>query len=85
MTLFVTCQAHLKSTHFFHFYHDKTAFTTKKNYGKEEREAQWATSQRTIHGLQPPQTSNIVSDKISYGGELSEIAEQAKRRAEIVR
>ncbi|KAE8651378.1 plasma membrane ATPase 4 [Cucumis sativus] len=64
---------------------NKTAFTTKKNYGKEEREAQWATSQRTIHGLQPPQTSNIVSDKISYGGELSEIAEQAKRRAEIVR
>uniref|UniRef100_A0A9I9CHK1 Plasma membrane ATPase n=1 Tax=Cucumis melo TaxID=3656 RepID=A0A9I9CHK1_CUCME len=64
---------------------NKTAFTTKKDYGKEEREAQWATSQRTIHGLQPPQTSNIVSDRIGCGSELSEIAEQAKRRAEIAR
>lgn len=64
---------------------NKTAFTTKKDYGKEEREAQWATTQRTIHGLQPPQTSNTASDRISCGGELSEIAEQAKRRAEIAR
>ncbi|CAK9317399.1 unnamed protein product [Citrullus colocynthis] len=64
---------------------NKTAFTSKKDYGKEEREAQWATTQRTIHGLQPPQTSNTASDRISCGGELSEIAEQAKRRAEIAR
>ncbi|KAM5565373.1 hypothetical protein ABKV19_019404 [Rosa sericea] len=63
---------------------NKTAFTTKKDYGKEEREAQWATAQRTLHGLQPPETSNIFSDKSSYR-ELSEIAEQAKRRAEVAR
>ncbi|CAN1796433.1 Plasma membrane ATPase 4 [Linum perenne] len=57
---------------------NKTAFTTKKDYGKEEREAQWALAQRTLHGLQPPQ------EKSSYR-ELTEIAEQAKRRAEVAR
>ncbi|AQK46773.1 proton-exporting ATPase 4 [Zea mays] len=65
---------------------NKTAFTTKKDYGREEREAQWATAQRTLHGLQPPEaaTSTLFHDKNSYR-ELSEIAEQAKRRAEIAR
>ncbi|XP_014500887.1 plasma membrane ATPase 4 [Vigna radiata var. radiata] len=63
---------------------NKTAFTTKKDYGKEEREAQWATAQRTLHGLQPPETTNLFNDKNSYR-ELSEIAEQAKRRAEVAR
>ncbi|KAI8570012.1 hypothetical protein RHMOL_Rhmol01G0000200 [Rhododendron molle] len=60
-----------------------TAFTTKKDYGKEEREAQWALAQRTLHGLQPPEAS-IFNEKSSYR-ELSEIAEQAKRRAEVAR
>ncbi|KAB2080370.1 hypothetical protein ES319_A05G066600v1 [Gossypium barbadense] len=63
---------------------NKTAFTTKKDYGKEEREAQWAAAQRTLHGLQPPETSNLFNEKSSYR-ELSEIAEQAKRRAEVAR
>ncbi|CAN0899687.1 Plasma membrane ATPase 4 [Linum grandiflorum] len=64
---------------------NKTAFTTKKDYGKEEREAQWATAQRTLHGLQPPaETTSFFADKSSYR-ELSEIAEQAKRRAEVAR
>lgn len=63
---------------------NKTAFTTKKDYGKEEREAQWAHAQRTLHGLQPRETSSIFNDKHSYR-ELSEIAEQAKRRAEVAR
>ncbi|KAI9188589.1 hypothetical protein LWI28_004060 [Acer negundo] len=63
---------------------NKTAFTTKKDYGKEEREAQWAAAQRTLHGLQPPEASNIFHEKSSYR-ELSEIAEQAKRRAEVAR
>lgn len=66
------------------FYVKQTAFTTKKDYGKEEREAQWALAQRTLHGLQPPESSNIFSEKSSYR-ELSEIAEQAKRRAEVAR
>ncbi|OEL22587.1 Plasma membrane ATPase [Dichanthelium oligosanthes] len=65
---------------------NKTAFTTKKDYGREEREAQWATAQRTLHGLQPPEAASntLFNDKSSYR-ELSEIAEQAKRRAEIAR
>ncbi|KAG5559682.1 hypothetical protein RHGRI_009262 [Rhododendron griersonianum] len=63
---------------------NKTAFTSKKDYGKEEREAQWAHAQRTLHGLQPPETSSVFNDKSSYR-ELSEIAEQAKRRAEVAR
>ncbi|XP_075506058.1 plasma membrane ATPase 4-like isoform X1 [Primulina tabacum] len=62
----------------------RTAFTTKSNYGIEEREAQWAAAQRTLHGLQPREISNIFADKSSYR-ELSEIAEQAKRRAEVAR
>lgn len=62
----------------------QTAFTTKKDYGREEREAQWALAQRTLHGLQAPETSNIFNEKSSYR-ELSEIAEQAKRRAEVAR
>lgn len=67
-----------------HYITLQTAFTTKKDYGKEEREAQWAAAQRTLHGLQPPENSNIFPDKSSYR-ELSEIAEQAKRRAEVAR
>ncbi|KAL6843241.1 hypothetical protein ACP4OV_026954 [Aristida adscensionis] len=59
----------------------KIAFTRKKDYGREEREAQWATAQRTLHGLQTP---DILADRTSYR-ELSEIAEQAKRRAEVAR
>ncbi|KAH7688357.1 P-type ATPase subfamily IIIA protein [Dioscorea alata] len=64
---------------------NKTAFTSKKDYGKGEREAQWALAQRTLHGLQPPvDTTGLFQDKNSYR-ELSEIAEQAKRRAEVAR
>ncbi|KAE8699298.1 Plasma membrane ATPase [Hibiscus syriacus] len=63
---------------------NKTAFTTKKDYGKGEREAQWATAQRTLHGLQAPGTEEILNEKSSYR-ELSEIAEQAMKRAEVAR
>ncbi|RDX63271.1 Plasma membrane ATPase, partial [Mucuna pruriens] len=63
---------------------NKTAFTTKKDYGKEEREAQWATAQRTLHGLNPPETGQIFSEKNNYR-ELSEIADQARKRAEVAR
>ncbi|KAL2482768.1 ATPase 8 [Forsythia ovata] len=63
---------------------NKTAFTTKKDYGKGEREAQWALAQRTLHGLQTADSSALFNDKHNYR-ELSEIAEQAKRRAEVAR
>ncbi|KAK9666476.1 hypothetical protein RND81_14G187600 [Saponaria officinalis] len=62
----------------------KTAFTSKKDYGRGEREAQWATAQRTLHGLNHTATPDILADKTNYR-ELSELAEQAKRRAEIAR
>ncbi|KAK8496132.1 hypothetical protein V6N13_098144 [Hibiscus sabdariffa] len=61
---------------------NKTAFTTKKEYGKEGRKTQWAANQRTLHGLSPPETS-CANEK--YHREMTEIAEQAKKRAEIAR
>ncbi|XP_009137896.1 ATPase 2, plasma membrane-type isoform X1 [Brassica rapa] len=63
---------------------NRTALTTKKGFGKEEREAQWAVAQRTLHGLQPKEPVHIIPEQGTYR-ELSEIAEQAKRRAEIAR
>ncbi|KAJ4875298.1 plasma membrane-type protein [Raphanus sativus] len=63
---------------------NKTAFTTKQKYGIEEREAQWALAQRSLHGLQNQETSNVYPERGGYK-EISEIAEQAKRRAEISR
>lgn len=56
----------------------KTAFTSKKDYGKEDREAKWVLSQRTIQGL--------MSSELEINGRRSSlIAEQARRRAEIAR
>ncbi|KAL3618377.1 Plasma membrane ATPase 4 [Castilleja foliolosa] len=62
----------------------RTAFSSKKDYGRGEREAQWAMAQRTLHGLQAPESTDLFADKNSYR-ELSEIAEQAKKRAEVAR
>lgn len=59
------------------------AFTRKKDFGKEERELKWAHAQRTLHGLQPPDTK-MFGDRTSYS-ELNQMAEEAKRRAEIAR
>jgi H+-transporting ATPase len=62
----------------------QTAFTTKKNYGGEERMAQWATTQRSLHGL--PVTEPEAGGRRSGSFvELSEVAEQARRRAEFAR
>ncbi|RWR75488.1 ATPase 9, plasma membrane-type [Cinnamomum micranthum f. kanehirae] len=68
-----------------HMLQNKTAFTSKKDYGRGEREAQWALAQRTLHGLQPPESSSLFNDKNNNYRELSELAEQAKRRAEVAR
>ena len=62
----------------------KIFFTRKKNYGKENRELQWATAQRTLHGLPTAEPDNTQQERSSYG-DFSEIAEQAKRRAEMAR
>eukprot|EP00246_Nothoceros_aenigmaticus_P007628 TRINITY_DN2157_c0_g2_i1.p1 TRINITY_DN2157_c0_g2~~TRINITY_DN2157_c0_g2_i1.p1 ORF type:complete len:962 (+),score=189.36 TRINITY_DN2157_c0_g2_i1:359-3244(+) len=62
----------------------KTAFTTQKHFGKEERQAQWALAQRTLHGLDTPSTAGVPRQQATFR-ELSDLAEQAKRRAEIAR
>ena len=58
----------------------RVAFSTKKDYGRGEREAQWAVAQRTLHGLQTSEAKDSGSHR-----EMSELAEQAKRRAEVAR
>lgn len=62
----------------------QTAFTTKKDYDKEESEAQWATTQRTVHDLPPPNTSNFLNEG-SSSRKLTEIPEEAMKHAEIER
>ncbi|GAB4860701.1 ATPase 11, plasma membrane-type [Ancistrocladus abbreviatus] len=59
----------------------RIAFTRKKDFGKEERELKWAHAQRTLHGLQPPDTKMFSE----WTTELNQMAEEAKRRAEIAR
>ncbi|CAN4086086.1 unnamed protein product [Withania somnifera] len=61
----------------------RIAFTRKKDFGKEQRELQWAHAQRTLHGLQVPDPK-IFSETTNYN-ELNQLAEEAKRRAEIAR
>jgi H+-transporting ATPase len=60
----------------------QTAFTTKKKYGMEEREAQWATTQRSLHGLPAPEPSEQGR---YYAAELSEMAAEARRRADVAK
>ncbi|KAL5582390.1 hypothetical protein UlMin_014832 [Ulmus minor] len=60
----------------------RIAFTRKKDFGREERELKWAHAQRTLHGLQPPETK--FTERSTYT-ELNQMAEEAKRRAEIAR
>ncbi|GMY23070.1 plasma membrane H+-ATPase [Fagus crenata] len=61
----------------------RTAFTNKKDFGKEERKAAWATQQRTLHGLQSIETK-MFSEKGTFR-DISIMAEEAKRHAEIAR
>ncbi|KAJ4897128.1 plasma membrane-type protein [Raphanus sativus] len=63
----------------------RTALTTRRDYGTEERQAEWATQQRTLHGLQTRQEVNAVFPENGSYREMSEIVEQAKRRAELAR
>ena len=64
---------------------NQTAFTNKKDYGRGEREARWAVAQRTVHGLQSSEAADTLMNEKSSYAELSEIAEQARKRAEIAR
>ena len=60
----------------------QVAFTKKKDFGKEERELKWVQAQRTLHGLHPPETQ--FGDH-SRAADLNQIAEEARRRAEMAR
>ncbi|XP_050228883.1 ATPase 11, plasma membrane-type-like [Mercurialis annua] len=64
-------------------YDQRTAMTTQKDFGKEAREAAWATQQRTLHGLESAE-SKVFSEKNTFR-EISVLAEEARRRAEIAR
>ncbi|XVE83823.1 hypothetical protein DITRI_Ditri16bG0118400 [Diplodiscus trichospermus] len=64
-------------------FEQRIAFTRKKDFGKEERELKWAHAQRTLHGLQAPDTRKF-SDRASHS-EFNRMAEEARRRAEIAR
>ncbi|XP_015942196.1 ATPase 11, plasma membrane-type isoform X1 [Arachis duranensis] len=61
----------------------RIAFTRQKDFGKEQRELQWAHAQRTLHGLQAPDTKMFTER--THFNELNQMAEEAKRRAEIAR
>ncbi|WOH12230.1 hypothetical protein DCAR_0831732 [Daucus carota subsp. sativus] len=61
----------------------KTAFTTQKDFGREAREAKWATEQRTLHGLQSRETK-MFAENYTFR-DINIMAEEAKRRAEIAR
>ncbi|KAG9159756.1 hypothetical protein Leryth_007779 [Lithospermum erythrorhizon] len=60
----------------------RVAFTQKKNFGKEERELKWAQAQRTLHGLYSPETRLGERTRVN---ELNQLAEDARRRAEMAR
>ncbi|KAL5228843.1 hypothetical protein ABZP36_017108 [Zizania latifolia] len=53
-----------------------------KDYGKGEREAQWVVEHRTLHSLTQPTggAADLLANK-----ELSELAEQAAKHAEVAR
>ncbi|KAE9467281.1 hypothetical protein C3L33_00792, partial [Rhododendron williamsianum] len=61
----------------------RVAFTRKKDFGKEQRELQWAHAQRTLHGLEVPDPK-MFGNGTTFT-ELNQMAEEAKRRAEIAR
>ncbi|CAA0828448.1 ATPase 11- plasma membrane-type [Striga hermonthica] len=60
----------------------RIAFTKKKDFGKEDRELKWAQAQRTLHGLHPPETQ--YNERPAHN-DLNQIAEEARRRAEMAR
>ncbi|PWA99366.1 P-type ATPase [Artemisia annua] len=60
-----------------------TAFTTQKDFGREAREAAWATEQRTLHGLNTSEPK-IFAENYTFR-DINIMAEEAKRRAEIAR
>ncbi|CAK9146189.1 unnamed protein product [Ilex paraguariensis] len=67
---------------FFVAFH-QTAFTTQKDFGREAREAAWASEQRTLHGLRSVEPKMFL--ETATFRDINIMAEEAKRRAEIAR
>ncbi|KAI9173701.1 hypothetical protein LWI28_005083 [Acer negundo] len=65
-------------------YNQRTAFSNQKDFGREAREAAWATEQRTRHGLQSAEAKGFSDNKHTFR-DISVMAEEARRRAEIAR
>ncbi|OEL12587.1 Plasma membrane ATPase 1 [Dichanthelium oligosanthes] len=63
---------------------NKVAFTSRKDFGKEAREAAWAHEQRTLHGLETTSAGPHHGASSSVE-QLGQMAEDARRRAEIAR
>jgi len=59
----------------------KVAFTNRKDFGKEARVAAWAHQQRTLHGLESAGAGREKAASV----ELGQMAEDARRRAELTR
>ncbi|CAN1266034.1 ATPase 11, plasma membrane-type [Linum perenne] len=59
----------------------RVAFTRQKDFGKEQRELQWAHAQRTLHGLEVPDTK--MFNERTHFTELNQMAEEAKRLREL--
>ncbi|KAK2980436.1 hypothetical protein RJ640_014223, partial [Escallonia rubra] len=59
----------------------RTAFTTRKDFGREAREAAWAAEQRTLHGLRSAEPKEF-SGRSTFR-DINLMAEEARRRAEI--
>ncbi|CAI7806870.1 unnamed protein product [Closterium sp. NIES-54] len=65
---------------------NRVTFTKKANFGIEERQARWATAQRTLTGLQTvagDEAPTVLAVLGTAGG--ADAAEAARRRAEIAR
>ncbi|KAI3458046.1 hypothetical protein Pfo_014709 [Paulownia fortunei] len=59
-----------------------SGFSSKKDYGREERQLKWTKAQRTLHGLEVMNTDGLFSKNYKN---VSGMAEEGKRRAEIAR
>ncbi|GLT40220.1 hypothetical protein SLA2020_143710 [Shorea laevis] len=62
----------------------QTAFTNKKDFGREARGAAWAAEQRSLHGLQSTVENKLFSERGTFR-DISVLAEEARRRAELAR
>ncbi|KAG5231073.1 H+-ATPase family protein [Salix suchowensis] len=62
----------------------RTAFTSKNDFGKEARSAAWAAEQRTLHGLNQSAETRTFHERNTFR-DINLMAEEAKRRAELAR